>query len=605
MADVVINTKTSVSVSEADEAVKKLGRSIRDAKLELKELDKTSEDYAKKKKQVDDLTSTYNKQKDALVDLKQETKEQEKALKEQEKAMKKTAEVFAETKDKMGDLKDEANLLQGSGVERLNNSFGLMREGLENADFEKVKTGFKGIGAAMSAVPILLLVEGFKLLVENWGKVVDGFKTVFNLFSDGEKNVKALTKELKNMKEANELATVGLANEIRVLEAQGKSNAEIIAKKKELNALKIKELEIDLQLQKAKIQEVIDNDSITESYYRLSAATLRKMGLEEKADAIDKLINLNKVERAQEFLDRFKADAIAIQNLKTDAKVEEIKANKEDAKIHQDKIDQKKKLRDETLKTMTDAMDAAEQETKKEEEELQKRRDLYQKYLGDKEKADAEYDANESERRKQAEKEKEESDKKLADEKKAAKQKAVQESYDIENASLSSLQAISDTYFSIKQANAQSLSAEEEAAAKKQFQINKGLQLATASMNGIQAVTAILSVPDFTWGIASALRIAAVVGTTAGAIARIAATQFNTSGYASSVKPTAPTSSGIKSGGGSMLPSNQSLPQTKQESTEFDSQGNKKNNDMRVVLLYSDIKEADRTMTRIVQQSKV
>lgn len=100
----------------------------------------------------------------------------------------KAAERVAELKDKIDDLKDSTQSLQGSGVERLNTSIGLLTEGFANFDTDKVKTGFKGIGAAMSAIPIVLLIEGVKLLIDNFDKVkevvqnlIPSFKEQFNL----------------------------------------------------------------------------------------------------------------------------------------------------------------------------------------------------------------------------------------------------------------------------------------------------------------------------------------------------------------------------------------------------------------------------------------
>ena len=73
-------------------------------------------------------------------------------------------------------------------------------------------------------------------------------------------------------------------------------------------------------------------------------------------------------------------------------------------------------------------------------------------------------------------------------------------------------------------------SKEEEAYAKKQFQVNKALQLSTAVINGAQSILAITSVPDFTLGVATAVRIASQVAITAGTIAKIASTQFTSTG---------------------------------------------------------------------------
>ena len=83
----------------------------------------------------------------------------------------KAGQKLAGLKDKVEDLNDSTKSLKGSGVEKLTSSFRLLGEGIGTFDFDKVKTGFKGVGAAMSAIPIFLIIEGLKLLWDNFDKV--------------------------------------------------------------------------------------------------------------------------------------------------------------------------------------------------------------------------------------------------------------------------------------------------------------------------------------------------------------------------------------------------------------------------------------------------
>lgn len=75
-------------------------------------------------------------------------------------------------KDKVEDLNDSTQSLKGSGVEKLTSSFRLLGEGIGSFDMEKIKTGFKGLGSAMGAIPIFLVIEGLKLLYDNFDKVL-------------------------------------------------------------------------------------------------------------------------------------------------------------------------------------------------------------------------------------------------------------------------------------------------------------------------------------------------------------------------------------------------------------------------------------------------
>jgi hypothetical protein len=126
--------------------------------------------------------------------------------------------------------------------------------------------------------------------------------------------------------------------------------------------------------------------------------------------------------------------------------------------------------------------------------------------------------------------------------KEIANQKAIQDaSFEIANNSLSSIQSLTDTIFSIKQSGLKKGSEEELKSAKKQFEINKQMQIAQAIINGAQSVTAILSVPDFTMGVASAIRIASAGLATVATIAKISSTKFE-GGSPSSVAPPTPPS---------------------------------------------------------------
>ena len=107
----------------------------------------------------------------SLKELKRELKEaQAAALNGDGKAAKRVAEL----KDRMDDLTDATKTFQGSGVERATSSLNLLDDGFRNLDLDKVKTGFKGLGAAMSAVPIFLLVEGITYLIQNFEELSQG-----------------------------------------------------------------------------------------------------------------------------------------------------------------------------------------------------------------------------------------------------------------------------------------------------------------------------------------------------------------------------------------------------------------------------------------------
>jgi transcriptional regulator NrdR family protein len=106
----------------------------------------------------------------------------------------KAGQKLAGLKDKVEDLNDSTKSLKGSGVEKLTSSFRLLGEGIGTFDFDKVKTGFKGIGSAMSAIPIFLVIEGLKLLWDNFDKV----KEVVGKLIPALKETVSIKNELNN-----------------------------------------------------------------------------------------------------------------------------------------------------------------------------------------------------------------------------------------------------------------------------------------------------------------------------------------------------------------------------------------------------------------------
>jgi hypothetical protein len=86
-------------------------------------------------------------------------------------------------KDKLDDIKDAANAASGSGVEKLTNSMNLLKDGFANADPGKLSIAMKGLGSAMKAIPIFLIVEGIRYLVENFEKLANSGGIVGKTFS--------------------------------------------------------------------------------------------------------------------------------------------------------------------------------------------------------------------------------------------------------------------------------------------------------------------------------------------------------------------------------------------------------------------------------------
>lgn len=121
-------------------------------------------------------------------------------------------------------------------------------------------------------------------------------------------------------------------------------------------------------------------------------------------------------------------------------------------------------------------------------------------------------------------------EKRIAAETKKIKQAEIAQGFENIKNGLQSAQNLSDLYFTIKSAKVKKGSKEEEDLARKQFDINKKLNLAMATINGVQAIQAILATAVDPTGITTALRIAASATLSAVNIAKIASAQFEGGG---------------------------------------------------------------------------
>ena len=108
--------------------------------------------------------------------------------------------------------------------------------------------------------------------------------------------------------------------------------------------------------------------------------------------------------------------------------------------------------------------------------------------------------------------------------------KNINEGFDTAKEALGAISSIQEITTRNKLKGVKKGSIEEEAILKQQFDQQKKMNLAMAAINGAQAILAILSVPDFTLGIASGIRIAASIAATAASISAISATSFEGGG---------------------------------------------------------------------------
>lgn len=257
----------------------------------------------------------------SIKDIKKQIKELDNAalnVGEGGKGFTKLTQKAAQLRDKLDDLKDTTRNLTGSGIEKLTGSMNLLREGMLNADPGKLATGFKVMSTAMKAIPIFALIEGLKLLWENFDKVL-GF-----INGSTERLAKA-EEQYKNTTKATNLQSDALSREIAMLEANGASEDMIIAKKKEKMLVDIEAAKASIKLNEVKLQEIKANNSIYESTLGVVNILSKLAGNYQVAAVSDIAYLKSKKERSEEFVKAQDAAKKSILDLENSFNVEKAK----------------------------------------------------------------------------------------------------------------------------------------------------------------------------------------------------------------------------------------------------------------------------------------
>lgn len=495
---------------------------------------------------------------------------------------------LGELKDSMDDLNDSTQSLRGSGVESLSSSFGMLGDGFKNLDLDKIKTGFKGIGSAMSAIPLMLIVSGITMLAEKFGifeMITDAVVQVLYAFTDAigltnKADEKAAAEMIENAENVQKAKEEQYNAEIKKAQAAGQSTKQL-----ELDKLKSTEDSIakqvqameDLQIKKGKL-----NDEEQKNYDELQVNLLKASGDREakeianNKEKVDKInayntfsanvtedLRVAKLSEREKEIDAirkasaaklkelndkevfdFKQSGKAIEeqlrkNEETKKQINElaqIEINKINAKYGKEaaekrKADRAAQLADD-MKYMQQIEAAKLQSIKDDEQRLaiqstlnkQRRdaeinnsnasntvrlealklsektfRDEMQKIYDDKiaRETKAEEDRlaaiglmQDAQMKSYTEKANQKYlDDKAAKDKELADLKALEASkFDIIRNGLNNAQKLTDLYFFFKSQNAQKGSKEELELAKKAFNVNKALQLAIATNDGVEAV---------------------------------------------------------------------------------------------------------------------
>ena len=295
-----------------------------------------------------------------------------------------------ELKDRLGDLGDAAKV-QGTAVEKLGASTGLLGEGFKNLDLDKIKIGFKGIGDAIKANPLMFLIGIIIPLLEKFKVfeiLIGGVSKAFDLLTDAigftnHADEEATKNFLSNAQERQKIVTAEYDARIKVAKAEGKDTynleqeklktiqdslqsqynnlLELSKKKKGLNDEEAKQFK-DLQLQLINIKADIDAQKAQRLQENLSkefkyrkesedaeAARLKeltdkyKQAYQEQLQANQDLINKTKALKNKDYLDSItdeRKKALETLRIQNEAQAEDINKSKASKKLKNEALAQ-------------------------------------------------------------------------------------------------------------------------------------------------------------------------------------------------------------------------------------------------------------------------
>lgn len=599
----------SEQYKQAIEDLEKLNDQLKEVTQTERQAAKAAEDLAKSQeeaaKETGDLRKQFEKLEDELFMLAGQGKENTEEFRK--------LSIEAATLNKRIDAVNQT--LGGSSTERAEMGYAKLQESFKKLDFKGIAQGFSILKTAIAATGVMLLVQGVTYLYENFDKLSQGsgglaksLRFVGDIITDilnvGEKMLNwitdtiGLTNQLERDMEAMSKAAIDGFKASK--EALGEQTAEMDRNIKVAKAMGKNTVEMEIEKQKAiietnkqyllQLQQMSKTRAITEEERKLVKEAAKSI---KDANAEIQIIeaNANKEKEATTKTNNEKAEAARQKELADNEKAnadsikyieEQLKASleaKEKERLALEEARLKELALEDTLnqKKFNDRIKQAELNALENEKDVEAQVNLLEQKR-QLELQNLELTSLDRSLINKKYADQEEALRKAAKEKQLAEEKAAEDArFQIAQNSISSLQGLSDMYFLFKTKNLEKGSAEELRQAKRQFDINKGLQIASATIAGIQGVqnalsaTSILPEP-----LATAFRISNAIAVgiaSASNIAKIAASQFSVGGGASGGSGAAtPASAPIPS------PPTVNTPGANVEGTRFDQEGNKINN---------------------------
>ena len=515
----------SEQYKQAIEDLEKLNDQLKEVTQTERQAAKAAEDLAKSQeeaaKETGDLRKQFEKLEDELFMLAGQGKENTEEFRK--------LSIEAATLNKRIDAVNQT--LGGSSTERAEMGYAKLQESFKKLDFKGIAQGFSILKTAIAATGVMLLVQGVTYLYENFDKLSQGsgglakaLRFVGDIITDilnvGEKMLNwitdtiGLTNQLERDMESMSKAAIDGFKASK--EALGEQTAEMDRNIKVAKAMGKNTVEMEIEKQKAiietnkqyllQLQQMSKTRAITEEERKLVKEAAKSI---KDANAEIQIIEANANKEKEAIIKTNNATAEANRQkqladekkLLDDIQKERLASMKDrDAAAYmQLELDKKRAIEEINATKASDEI--KEQARFSIKQDYIAKVEALDKQIADKKLTDEEKLKADAETKRLADLEKE---KKLQDEllaiakekeaKRLAQEKAAEDArFQIAQNSINSLQGLSDMYFLFKTKNLEKGSAEELKQAKRQFDINKGLQIASATIAGIQGVQNALS----------------------------------------------------------------------------------------------------------------
>lgn len=560
----------SEQYKNAIEQIELLNDKLKEVSQTEKQAAKSAEEMADAQKEAaketGDLRKQFEKLEDELFMLAGQGKQNTKEFRD---LSNEAANLNKQIEHVNQSLEGGAATKSAEGYQMLSGSFTSLKEGILELDFGKVKDGLmqakqgfvmfgQGAKTALQGVKGALLATGIGALVVLLGTIVaywDDIKGAIDGVTSEQKKLNAAAADNLAV-EQDKLKSLEASDNL--LKLQGKSERQILE-------LKVAQLDAVYEAQEAQLMTTIQTQIAQVEAEKRNKAILSGM-LEFALKPVEHL--LSALDMAGKVLGKNFGLAESIKKMSDesvsseDAEKEAARKKELDATIQQLKDLQSKragyqiaikKIDDDAAKEAEEKRNAAAEKKKVDDEKaLQEQLRIYNE-MADRE--NAMIDAQEA-REKKLKDSRLALNKQMLDEKHAqqiaqdeidgaamvAKAKAEEELekkkqdeiVKIVQDGLTAAQNLSDIFFLFKKNKAEKGSKEEMELAKKQFNLNKALQLGMATIDGFKSITSFLSTNPLTvLGVPNPGAIAGLIAlstTTAATIAKIAASKFEGGG---------------------------------------------------------------------------